>query len=152
MLRYSRLRTPRQWRGALNMTPLVDIVFQLLVFYMLVSQVVTPQREPMFLPRPDHSQARQKSQSDRMVINLFVDAEGKLGKIKLNAHVVPDLSELVDLLLRNRPSEGIKRAVLRADRRLQFDQIEPVLKAISNASISSLEIATEHGAPTEEPQ
>lgn len=146
MLRRVRLNRRGSWRGGLNLTPLVDIVFQLIVFFMLVSQGVSAEREPMDLPKPDSSEARQKTQVDRLVINLFADPDGRVGKIKLNANVVGDLSALVDLLLRYGPTVRAKgtSVILRADRRMRFDQIQPVLKALSNASVGVMDIATEH--------
>jgi biopolymer transport protein ExbD len=146
MLRYSRLQSQRGWRGGINLTPLVDIVFQLIVFYMLGAQVITSERDPMQLPRPDHSEAQQKGAADRLVINLFAGSDGKLEQIKLNAQIIPDLASLVDVMLHEQPMTSEKkgkRIILRADRRLRFDQIEPVLQALSNASVGSLEIATE---------
>ncbi len=132
------------WHGRLNLTPLVDIAFQLIVFFMLVSQFVSAERQPMQLPTPSDSQARPLALPDRLVVNLFADPSGRLGRIQLNAQIVGDLSELVDLLLRLAPDQTSRTTVvLRADRRLAFAEIEPVLKAISNASISSIEIATE---------
>jgi len=152
MLRAVRLRPTSTWRSGLNITPLVDIVFQLIVFFLLVSQVVTAEREPMQLPHPTDSQARQKAQVNRLVINLFADDAGKVGKIKVGAHVVDDLAELVDLLLKFGPQVQAKgtSVILRADKRVQFDQIQPVLKALSNASVGSLEIATEQAVGVQE--
>jgi len=144
MTRYASKVARTTWQGRLNLTPLIDIVFQLIVFFLLVSQVVSAEREPMHLPVPVGSQAREKECTDRLVINLFADADGKVGRIKVNARVVPDLSALVGVLLAQRSafSESGTRVILRADRRICFDQIEPVLKALSNASVGSLEIAT----------
>ncbi len=133
------------WGGKLNLTPLVDITFQLIVFFMVVSQVVTAEREPMNLPAPKHSQAKAKQHPDRLIINLFADNSGNIEKIKINANVVSNLSELMDVLLREAPALQARNAtvILRADRKLKFKHIKKVLKAISNAGITSLEIAAQ---------
>jgi len=132
------------------MTPLVDIVFQLIVFFMVVSQVVTAEREPMNLPSPQHSQAKAKQHPDRIVINLFADAKGNIAKIKVNANVVANLSGLIDVLLKE--GQGLEArggsVILRADKNLQFKNVRKVLKAISNAGISRLEIAAQQENPT----
>lgn len=153
MIRYSSIIRQTTWQGKLNLTPLVDIVFQLIVFFLLVSQVVTAEREPMRLPSPVQSQAREKKYAERLVVNLFADEHGQLGRIKVNAQVVADLSELVGLFLRQGATlrAAGTRVILRADRTLHFDQIEPVLKALSNASVGALEIATEQRKPSEAP-
>ncbi len=138
-------RKYHSWGRGLNLTPLVDIVFQLIVFFMVVSQVVTAEREPMNLPTPEHSQAKAKQHPDRLVINLFSDNSGNIAKIKVNANVVADISGLVDVLLREGPSLEAHNGsvILRADKNLKFEHIKKVLKAISNAGISSLEIAAQ---------
>jgi len=133
------------WRGGLNLTPLVDIVFQLIVFFMVVSQVVTAERQPMDLPNPSHSQAKAQQHPNRLVINLFTDSSGNIAKIKINANVVENLAGLVDILLREGPSLEARNGsiILRADRKLKFEQVRKVLKAISNAGVTSLEIAAQ---------
>ncbi len=127
------------------MTPLVDITFQLIVFFMVVSQVVTAERAPMNLPAPVHSQAREKRYANRLVINLFSGKNGNISKIKVNANVVNGLDELVDVLLREGPVLQSKHGtvILRADRDIRFDKIEKVMRAISNSGVSSLQIAAE---------
>lgn len=146
MMRRSMLPAVRPWRGGLNLTPLVDISFQLIVFFLLVSQVVTAERGAMELPHPFDSQSQRDDKLNRMVINLFADADGKLDKMKVNANVVHNLPDLVDMLLRCIPQASAQgtSVILRADKRLQFDQVQPVLKALSNASVGSLQIATEY--------
>lgn len=145
MIKYFRTSRRIAWQGKLNLTPLVDITFQLIVFFMVVSQVVTAEREPMQLPSPADSQAKQKTQADRIVINLFADEAGQLGKIKVNAQPISDLPALVDMMLRLGPVARAKgtSVILRADKTIRYDQIEPVLKALSNASVGLVEIATE---------
>jgi len=66
-------------------TVVIETALASVVFFMLVSQVVTTERGDMQLPTPDHSQARQKKQPDRLVLNLFADVRGGLDKIKVKA-------------------------------------------------------------------
>jgi len=135
--------------GQLNMTPMIDIVFQLLVFFMVASHLAGADRDPMALPKPTHSQAKEKEFSDRLVINLFSDATGKILKIKANADLVKDIPSLVDILMRIGPSlEACHGSViLRADRHMQFSEVEKVLQAIADSGITSLNIAAEQDSP-----
>jgi biopolymer transport protein ExbD len=145
MARVRSIKRFATFTGQLNMTPMIDIVFQLLVFFMVASHLAGADRDPMALPQPGHSQAKEKEFPDRLVINLFSDADGKIQKIKANADLVKDLPSLVDLLLRVGPSleAGHGSIVLRADRHMQFSQVEKVLQAIADAGVSSVNIAAE---------
>jgi biopolymer transport protein ExbD len=131
--------------GRLNLVPMIDIVFQLLVFFMVASHLVTAQREPLQLPQPSHSLAHEKPLNNRLMINLFADGSGRIFKIKANSDVVRDLPALVDLLLRNGPKLQATHGtvVLRADKSMQFAEIEKVLQAIGNAGITSVHVAAE---------
>jgi len=135
--------------GQLNMTPMIDIVFQLLVFFMVASHLAGADRDPMVLPKPPHSQAKEREFPDRLVINLFSDSVGKIQKIKVNADLVNDIPALVDLLLRIGPSLEASHGsvILRADRHMQFSQVEKVLQAIADAGIITLNIAAEQDSP-----
>lgn len=131
--------------GRLNLTPMIDIVFQLLVFFMVASHLTNTQRDPISLPEPTNSQARELQRPEQLVINLFGDSQGQIRKIKANADLVADVPSLVDLLLRVGPGLSARNGtvILRADRNMQFSQMEKVLQAIANAGITSVHIAAE---------
>jgi biopolymer transport protein ExbD len=118
-------------------------VFQLLVFFMVASHLANTERDPIQLPEPANSQAKEIKQPEQLVINLFSDSQGQIRKIKANADIVNDMPALVDLLLRMGPRIQARNGsvVLRADRNMQFSQMEKVLGAIANAGISSVQIA-----------
>jgi biopolymer transport protein ExbD len=124
---------------------MIDIVFQLLVFFMVASHLVNAEREPVQLPDPAHSQAKEKDRADRLVINLFSDTEGRIQKIKANADLIKDLPALVDLLLRVGPQLQANHGsvILRADKNMQFVEMEKVLRAIANAGVTSVDIAAQ---------
>lgn len=129
--------------GHLNLTPMIDIVFQLLVFFMVASHLANTERDPIQLPEPAKSQAKEIQQPEQLVINLLSDSQGRIRKIKANADLVSDMPGLVDLLLRMGPRLEARKGsvVLRADRNMQFSQMEKVLEAIAGAGITSVHIA-----------
>ncbi len=131
--------------GRINLVPMIDIVFQLLVFFMVASHLITAQREPLQLPQPTHSLAHEKPLNNRLMINLFTDGSGRIAKIKANADLVRDLPALVDLLLRYGPKLQATQGtvIIRADKNMQFAEIEKVLQAIGNAGITSVHVAAE---------
>lgn len=144
-LRFRRRFTT--FTGRINLTPMVDIVFQLIVFFMVASNLATVQQEPVNLPDPVRSQAREKTLKNRLLINLFTDdsGSGKITKIKANSDVVRDLPALVDLILRYGPrlQAGSGTVVIRADKRIHFSEVEGVLQAVGNAGVTSVHVAAE---------
>jgi len=131
--------------GRINLVPMIDIVFQLLVFFMVASHLATVERDPVSLPQPAHSLARDKPLENRMIINLIADSSGHIAKIKANSDLVRDREALVDLLLRNGPRLQAKNGsvVIRADKGMHFSEIEQILQAVANAGISSVHVAAE---------
>jgi biopolymer transport protein ExbD len=131
--------------GRLNLVPMIDIVFQLIVFFMVASHLVTTQRDTIAIPQPKNSQAREKDLPNRLVISISSSDQGKIIGIRANSDLVPDVSALVDLLLRFKPASDSRQisVVLRADKNLKFSEIETVLRGISNSGITSLHIAAE---------
>jgi len=139
-LRSKKVRRGIRW--GFNLTPLVDIVFQLIVFFLVVSQVVSAGNEPVRVPQPDRSQAKQQQADTFMVVNLYAGAGGTIRTIKVNGQLLADVAALTDVLLRNRwQLTGGRKLLVRADRQIHYGHVRKVIEAISNAGITSVELA-----------
>ena len=114
--------------GRINLVPMIDIVFQLLVFFMVASHLATAGREIIQIPEPMHSQAKEKQLRNQMIINLVSDENGNITKIKASSDLVRDLPSLVDLLLRYGPKLQANSGtiVLRADKNTNFSRVDKV--------------------------
>ena len=99
-IRNKRSQDRTRWTS--NITPLVDIAFQLIVFFMVVSQVVSAHNEPLRVPDPDSSKAKQRPAQQYTVVNLFAGSAGTVGKIKINATVLPDMPALAEIIGKDR--------------------------------------------------
>lgn len=66
-------------RGAvepsLNITPLIDVVFLLIVFFMLVNNIVTEDVPKVQLPDLDDSNVNQPEGDKRVIINIIAEQE-----------------------------------------------------------------------------
>ena len=69
-------RQSRQRRIGFNMTPMIDVVFLLIIFFMLVSNFASAENVPMELPKPFKSQAKQVKLRDRVIINGQISESG----------------------------------------------------------------------------
>ena len=58
-----------------NLTSMIDVVFLLIVFFVLVSQVVSREAEPLDLPEVPDAAAAVAREESRLVVNVLSDAE-----------------------------------------------------------------------------
>jgi len=63
--------------GRVNLTPMIDVVFQLIIFFMLVSELTNLALEPVILPWGDHAQ--EAKLPGEVVVNIK-RLDGKAGK------------------------------------------------------------------------
>lgn len=118
-----------------NLTPLIDIVFLLLVFFMLTSHFVQEQAIDIDLPVADSGEAVGEEEQLELVIN----AEGRF---LLNDHFVEVDNLEAELRERLQPRSD-KSLRVRGDRQAPLGQAVSVLDAARNAGASSVDIVTE---------
>ncbi|MEM1354100.1 MAG: biopolymer transporter ExbD [Planctomycetota bacterium] len=73
----------------MNITPLIDVVFLLIVFFMLVSKIVTEEVPELQLPDPDTTQAFRDQTENRIIVNI-VPLEPIAGRVGPD-RTAPDL-------------------------------------------------------------
>jgi len=68
---------------AANLTPMIDVVFLLIVFFVLVSQIVEVENVDLDLPRPQDPASELPGEQPRIVINVLPDEAGQAGGYRL---------------------------------------------------------------------
>lgn len=135
------MRVPRLNRSGgvgINMTPLIDVVFQLLIFF-LVSSHLAKQETQMTLPLPAAQGGREadpQSEHPRATLNVLAD-----GTLLLFGHHVPpkDLAARLALLVKDQGGDVELR--VRADRDVPYKHVEPLLVACTRAGLSNVTFA-----------
>lgn len=129
------LKTHSDPEPAINLTPMVDVVFQLILFFLLGTKFTEMERKiGLEIPRVTAGQALAAT-ADRHVINIYPD-----GAITFNGMPV-SLDQLVRRL-QAAPEQGPSAAVLvRAHAHGPFQQVANVLNACKQAGIRELGIA-----------
>ncbi len=138
-----------------NMTPMIDCVFQLLIFFMLTTQMASADLVILDPPKPDISQAREPQEENKVVVNVepFTKEEieadsarkGMAKRYRLKTAKIErgNIEKLVrELDKARRTSKNPKEFVveLRADKSIRYDQIEPVLQAMQQAELGKMYI------------
>lgn len=118
-----------------NLTPLIDVVFLLLVFFMLTSHFVREETLNVDLPSAESGVPLE----DTEVLEIVVDEQSRL---RVDNHFV-ELAEL-ETVIRNTLAGGRKRTVrLRGDRRATLEVTVKILDAARKAGAEGVDIVTE---------
>lgn len=120
----------------LPLTSLIDIVFLLIAFFMLTTELIEAERDPAVeLPRIEAAAVYEETPGD-FVINVLQD-----GVITVAGLVVPE-ERLRELLARL--DEGA-RVVLRVDKRLRYRDLDKTIQMCQREGISVLTLRATTG-------
>jgi biopolymer transport protein ExbD len=115
----------------IDITPLMDIVFQLLLFFILTSAMLQPSL-PLELPG-----SKEKSEGTEADLIISINAEGE---IFLNDTLTP--LEMVESAIFALAGENPEAAVvLRGDRQVRYGRFFELLDIIRGAGIKTLDLA-----------
>ena len=129
-------KRPRHSNVVLNLTPLIDIVFLLLVFFMLTAHFVEDQALLVDLPDADNAPTAAENQE---IVTVVISAQGE---ILINNQQVSD-DELVQSL-RNALDKSEERMVrIRGDNEANLGVAVKVLDAAEAAGAKAVDILTE---------
>ena len=121
-------------RHGINLVPLINIVFLLLIFFMLSSTLITPDKFDIQLPESDKGDSHE---SVPIVILLRGD-----GTIALN-NVAASLTELSDLLVSEIEAGALPELMVRADALANTKDVVAVLRQAKIAGIEAVALATQ---------
>lgn len=133
-----------------NMTPIIDIVFLLIIFFLVVCQFIEAENFPVTVPAGCEF-AKSDSEPGAQVTTVTVmrtSAERiafAVGSEKITASsyadIVEGLARLIDIRLRNLPPE--RRVVtLRVDKDICFGEAQYALAAVAQSSATDIQLAT----------
>ncbi len=120
----------------LNVTPLMDLAFSLLIIFM-ISTPLLEQTIPVTLPQQDANSASVRPDIDFQLITIKADGQIYWGK----QHV--DLVELNSLLASLSKTQDPPAISLRADRNLIYQKVIDVIDAIKRHNLTKLHLDTE---------
>ena len=132
----------------INMTPMIDVVFQLLIFF-LVSSHLAKQEGQLPLPLPSATTGERPDEAStgrRVTLNIQSD-----GLLLLAGRPTTE-SELPARLSRLRDEQGPSVELrLRVDRRAAYAAVEPVLAACAEVGVWNVAFAVVRGAADSSP-
>jgi biopolymer transport protein ExbD len=145
---------PKRTGIRIDMTPLVDVAFLLLTFFMLTTQF-RPQEEVTIILPSSHSEFK-LPESDVMTINIAPDGRLFLGldsqimrrrlfgaENELKASVLVEKGDLANLLIQARTINPKLRTVIKGDRAAEYGAAEDVMDILQKTQITRFSLVTD---------
>lgn len=127
--------------GRINVTPMIDVVMVLIVFYLIVGNLVAEQRSEVYLP--ESRTGRTQKTQDLLVVNVLAkqDASAPAPIEVEGVHIDPEL--LAQLIRERRGDKPDTVVQIRADRNLAYADVLPVIRACRLAGVRDVRISAE---------
>ena len=124
----------------IDMTPMVDVAFLLLIFFMSTSQFDPPQKIPISIP-DSHSNLK-VPESDVLILGISKDNQllWQLGK---NPQQFTDLASLPSLVLDQRRRNPRLRVAIKSDKDSNYGTMEDVMKIMQDTKTITFSLVTE---------
>ena len=135
-MRLHRQRKPSIIR--LNMTPMIDVVFLLLIFFMTVSQISRVEKAPLQLPRQPGSRDQKPVP---LVINVLQDQSLMIGGLPANYSLLVAL--LSEEIVRHHDDPRLVEVVIRADRRVPSGAVNRIVRTLRRMGIQKVRMAVQ---------
>jgi biopolymer transport protein ExbD len=138
-----------------NVTPLIDVVMCLIIFFLLVGQMAKDEAVGNIKVPNARTPMEMVDSEGRLIINVLAQEDlkspdGKSGvvppKVFVRGKEVP-YTMLTDVLRSEKMHDNNLRLALRADSVLSYEYIAPILISCSQAKIGSVNFATRQGIP-----
>lgn len=131
----SRNRSADEDVGAIDLTPMLDVVFIMLIFFIVTATFI---KEPgVEIQRPDANTAEVKNAK----ILVAIDSEDKIW-IDKNEVDMQFVGDQIELLLAENPKSPI---VIQADGRSTIKVLNDVVQAARKVGLADVSIAAERG-------
>jgi biopolymer transport protein ExbD len=145
---------PHRQGVRIDMTPLVDVAFLLLTFFMLTTQF-KPQEEVSIVLPSSHSENK-LPESDVLTINLAQDGRIFLGvdsqilrgrlfgkENELKASVQVEKGQLANYLVQARTMNPKLRTVIKGDREAEYGAAEDIMEILQKTQITRFNLVTD---------
>jgi biopolymer transport protein ExbD len=117
----------------LAMTPMIDIVFQLLVFFVMTLKIVAPEGD-FSIKMPLSAGPPRQSLAVPMEVRMLADAEGRLSDLDLNGERLtgfPELRDRIVTLMARADGQTDLELALNADQTLRYEHVIQAIDAVT---------------------
>ena len=142
----ARKKQSTDFEMKMNMTPMIDVVFNLIIFFMIVTDLTQQELEDLTLPKADQAQKDENPEEKRMIINIT--RQGHYVVRRKDRGLVDDcideirsqLAAQVQLFDREDDGASKQPILIRADRETLFKYIQKVMQLCGEEGIKIYKI------------
>lgn len=123
---------------AVDMTPMIDIVFQLLIFFLTTARLADLSRTRLDLPEEPGEQ-RRSSEAAGLIVNVAADGAIVIGQETVT---MDDLERIAADVLRRAADGTAPQPLVRADRNGSAAVLNEVLRRLQRSGFTAVRIGT----------
>lgn len=132
----------RRKRPSINMTPMIDVTFQLIIFFMCVSQFWNLEKEELILPSAEKAKTETEAvTAARLVVNLLENGEIVVSKARVAMDQLALMLQSEADSHKTRQGDANVAVLLRADTGVEFKHVQDIMLACAHAGIWQLSFA-----------
>ncbi|GIW72613.1 MAG: hypothetical protein KatS3mg102_2155 [Planctomycetota bacterium] len=132
-----------------NLTPMIDVVFLLIVFFIIVSDFSSLVIEPVLLPKAISAQKEKERVEDRsIIVNILADGTIKIAGRKYDEETLPKYIGVEAKVAGTEPNPDDPgkevsrlRVTIRADQQAAYEHVQKVFEACSKNGVYKTSIA-----------
>ncbi len=136
-----KFRIPVEGDDDINMAPMIDMVFLLLIFFMVASHMSKMDRTPVELPVAEKSTVPESAPGRQLITIRSQDTTGEEVDILMNlkAIKVEEIKSIVEKIMAENKDAEI---CLRADRYAKHKHVKEVMAACAEGGVANVIFAT----------
>ena len=124
-----------------DMTPMIDIVFQLLIFFLVTAQMAEQTRAKLDLPK-EPGETTPDREFAGLTINVLADGSLVVNDAEVS---LDDLDAIVDEAIRVAGGADRLKPLVRADRACDAARLNDVFRRLGGRGLAAVRLATERG-------
>ena len=130
----------RRSRLEMNMTPMIDVVFLLIIFF-LVSSHLQKQEAHAELDLPSAETGNENIQTDNRTLTVNISSRQANFQIAFGARIVPPSKLVSQLRGELKRAKGKLEVRIRGDRTIPYRVVEPILASCAELNIWNVQFA-----------
>jgi len=130
-------KAKREYGCEINIAPLIDVVFLLIIFFLTVSHIARIQVEPLELPEAQEGKKADPLAGGRLIVNVHRD-----GRVAI-AGQTHSLTSIRQLLVdeTGREDSGPISILIRGDREASWEKIRELMNVCTDCGIGQVDVA-----------
>ncbi len=130
-----KIKLPAREDAAVDMAPMIDLVFLLLIFFMVASVVTELDKVEVDIPKSEHAKVPEDTKGRMM---LSIDANGQI----YDGTTPVTINELKPRIVEELDMNPDLRILIRADRRVEYKTCKDLMIACADVGATDLIYAT----------